>query len=178
MDNKKSKVKSQKSKVVNEEVELLKSQLVRTLADYDNLVKRVEREKSEIQKIISLRLILKLLTVLDGLESAQIHLKDQGLELALKELHKILKNQQVEKIEVMGKEFNIEQMGAYEFSALYPKERVQKEVAISIERMAPKVNIVYLFVRAGINALCFILSIILWTIIYLKRQKSRKALND
>lgn len=87
---KKIKFKSKTEKIVNEEAELLKSQLVRTLADYDNLIKRVEREKGEIQKVVSLGLILKLLSILDNLESAQVHLKDQGLAISIIEFKKVL----------------------------------------------------------------------------------------
>jgi molecular chaperone GrpE len=86
----KGKLKSKTEKFVNEEAELLKSQLVRTLADYDNLVKRVEREKGEIQKMVSLRLILKLLTALDMFESAQKHLQDSGLAIGIMEFKKVL----------------------------------------------------------------------------------------
>lgn len=85
-----AKGKNQNLKVNDAELEVLKNQLARALADYDNLVKRVEREKDEIQKLISLRLILKLLTVLDGLESAQEHLKDAGLAISIIEFKKVL----------------------------------------------------------------------------------------
>lgn len=89
----KSKFKSKTDKAVNEEAELLKSQLARTLADYDNLVKRVEREKGELQKIVSLGLILKLLSVLDMLENAQKHLQDQGLAIGIGEFINVLKDE-------------------------------------------------------------------------------------
>jgi molecular chaperone GrpE len=115
MDKKKSKSKSKTEKVVNEEAELLKAQLVRTLADYDNLVKRVEREKSEIQKIISLRLIIKLLTVLDGLESAQMHLKDAGLAISIVEFKRILSEEGLTEIKPkVGEQFDENWMEAIE----------------------------------------------------------------
>jgi molecular chaperone GrpE len=112
---KQSKSKPKTEKVVNEEAELLKSQLVRTLADYDNLVKRVEREKSEIQKIVSLRLILRLLTVLDGLENAQIHLKDTGLAISIVEFKKILSEEGLTEVSPkIGEEFDEQTMEAIE----------------------------------------------------------------
>ena len=52
--------------------------LARALADYDNLSKRVERERQDLGKIASVGLVLKLLPVLDNLESAQVHLKGSG----------------------------------------------------------------------------------------------------
>lgn len=80
---------SKQSKAKNEEADKLRSQLARALADYDNLIKRVERERTDIEKLVSLRLILKLLAVLDGLESAQEHLNDQGLAISIGEFKKI-----------------------------------------------------------------------------------------
>jgi len=90
MKSKKQVVVEKKEDKVHQELESVKSMLARALADYDNLSKRVDREKSEIQKIISLRLIVRLLTVLDGLESAQMHLKDAGLAISIIEFKKIL----------------------------------------------------------------------------------------
>lgn len=84
------KAKSEKRIANSGELELLKAQLARALADYDNLVKRVEREKGDIQKLISVRLIVRLLSVLDNLDAAQKHLKDQGLAISIEEFKKVL----------------------------------------------------------------------------------------
>jgi molecular chaperone GrpE len=87
---KQNKSKSKAEKDVNQEAELLKAQLLRTLADYDNLVKRVEREREDLGKIASIGIVARLLPVLDGLESAQIHLQDAGLAISLGEFKKVL----------------------------------------------------------------------------------------
>jgi molecular chaperone GrpE len=113
VNGKSSKIKEETK--INEEAELLKSQLARTLADYDNLVKRVEREREELGKMVSLRLVLKLLTVLDGLESAQKHLQDQGLAISIVEFKKVLSEEDL--IEVnpkIGDSFNENEMEAIE----------------------------------------------------------------
>ena len=68
----------------------LKNQLSRALADYDNLVKRVAREREDLAKIASLGVVIKLLPVLDNLESAQVHLKDSGLAISIGEFKKVL----------------------------------------------------------------------------------------
>ncbi len=103
----KSKFKSKTESAVNEEAEIVKSQLARALADYDNLVKRVERDRETIEKMVSLRLILKLLTVLDGLESAQEHLKDQGLAITIGEFKKVLSEEGLTEITPeVGEEFD------------------------------------------------------------------------
>lgn len=87
-----------KSKKENEEIEQLKNQLARALADYDNLRKRIERERLDIEKVVSLGLIIKMLSVLDTLESAQKHLQDQGLAITINEFKKVLDEEGLEEI--------------------------------------------------------------------------------
>lgn len=85
--------KSKKLKVedkVHEELEAVKGMLARALADYDNLSKRVDRERADLGKIASVGIIVRLLPVLDNLESAQVHLKDQGLAISIVEFKKVL----------------------------------------------------------------------------------------
>lgn len=76
----------------------LKNQLARALADYDNLRKRIEREKEDLEKLASLKLILRILPILDNLRSAQNHLKDAGLAITIGELENLLKEETVEEI--------------------------------------------------------------------------------
>ena len=111
-----TKVKSEEK--INEEAELLKSQLLRTLADYDNLVKRVEREREVLGKIASIGVIAKLLPVLDNLESAQKHLQDQGLAIAIGEFINVLKDEGFSVINPeIGNEFDENTMEAIEVVA-------------------------------------------------------------
>lgn len=76
----------------------LKNQLARALADYDNLRKRVEREKEDWEKLASLKLVLRLLPVLDNLRQAQNHLKDAGLAITIGEFENLLKDEGVEEV--------------------------------------------------------------------------------
>ncbi len=109
------KAKAKVEETVNEEAEVLKAQLARTLADYDNLVKRVERERDEVKKVLSLRLILKLLTVLDGFENAQEHLKDQGLAISIGEFKKVLSEEGLTEVKPeIGADFDENTMEAVE----------------------------------------------------------------
>jgi molecular chaperone GrpE len=82
----------------NEEVEALKSQLARALADYDNLVKRTERTQTDLQKIISARLVGRLLPIVDMLESAMKHSSDPGLAIVLQQFKDTLKSEGFEEI--------------------------------------------------------------------------------
>jgi molecular chaperone GrpE len=80
------------------EVEVVRAMLARALADYDNLSKRVDRERQELGKIASVGVIIKLLPVLDNLESAQVHLKDQGLAISILEFKKVLNEEGLSEI--------------------------------------------------------------------------------
>jgi molecular chaperone GrpE len=88
-------VKSQKK-----EIEIVKNQLARALADYDNLVKRVEREKDNFEKLANLKLAIRLLPVLDVLRQAQEHLKDPGVAITISQFEEALKSEGIEEIKV------------------------------------------------------------------------------
>ncbi len=118
MDN--DKVKSKKVKIKSEdkvhaELESVKGMLARALADYDNLSKRIERERQDLGKIASVGVIIKLLPVLDNLEAAQEHLKDAGLAISIGEFKKILSEEGLTEIRPKaGDEFNENEMEAIE----------------------------------------------------------------
>ena len=92
------KLKSKNLKVKTEETDVLKNQLARALADYDNLRKRIEREKEDLEKLAGLKLILRILPILDNLRAAQHHLKDTGLAITIGELENIIKDEGIEEI--------------------------------------------------------------------------------
>ena len=92
--------KTLKVKKEGEEAIQLRSQLARALADYQNLVRRVENEKNDFEKFSNLRIIVKLLPVLDILKQAQVHLKDQGLAITIKEFGDALKQEGIEELKV------------------------------------------------------------------------------
>ena len=97
------------------ELENVKAMLARALADYDNLSKRVERERQDLGKIASVGVIIKLLPVLDNLEAAQVHLKDQGLAISLIEFKKVLSEEGLNEIRPkIGDEFSEQEMEAIE----------------------------------------------------------------
>ena len=58
---------------------------LRALADYQNLEKRIERDKELLVKLASSVLVIKLLPVLDNLERAQDHLQDSGLDHVIRQ---------------------------------------------------------------------------------------------
>lgn len=80
------------------QINTLKSQLARALADYDNLNKRVEKEREILRTVSGIGLIKKMLPLLDMLYDAQKHLNDPGLAIIISEFASILKEEGVEKI--------------------------------------------------------------------------------
>jgi molecular chaperone GrpE len=92
----------------------LENKWKRALADYDNLQKRITREKEEFVKLANLILIDKLLDVLENLERVEKHVKDQGLELAVGQLREVLQAEGLEEIEVLGKQFDAQTMECVE----------------------------------------------------------------
>lgn len=89
-----------------EEVEMWKNKYLRALADYQNLEKRTEEEKQEVRMYATKQFLEKLLPVVDTLEMADVHIQDEGLSIAIKELHALLSKFGVEKIDVFGKAFD------------------------------------------------------------------------
>jgi len=86
----------------------LQEKYLRAVADYQNLEKRVEREKDNFVKFANSILILKLLPILDNLERAQHHLKDPGLDLVVKQFQEAVHSEGVSEITAQGTEFNPE----------------------------------------------------------------------
>ena len=90
--NKKQNIEGKKlSNNKMEENSLLKSQLARVLADYDNLKKRSDEERNTMYKLASISFVLKLLPILDSLREAQKHLNDQGIAIIVGQLESIFK---------------------------------------------------------------------------------------
>ncbi len=100
------------------EVERLQAELatvrdhsLRTLADFDNFRKRVERERAEAQKYAAVELLREILGIVDNLEralSAEGSLDDlkQGVEMILRQMSDLLERSGVERVEALDREFD------------------------------------------------------------------------
>lgn len=135
MDNKISKKsdtdiknKAQNPEQVQKELEEWKNKYLRALADYQNLEKRVIADRTEQEKFATKNFIIKILSVLDVLEQAEKVLKDQGIKLTIKQFRDVLKSEQVEKIEVLGKKFNPNLMECVEVVAGDNDDEIVEEV--------------------------------------------------
>lgn len=113
--DKRQSAKEKKEDKVHTELENVKLMLARALADYDNLSKRVQREREALGKIASLDILTRLFPVLDNLESAQVHLQDTGLAISIGEFKKVLTEEGLTEIRPkIGEEFNEDTMEAIE----------------------------------------------------------------
>ncbi|OGM28362.1 nucleotide exchange factor GrpE [Candidatus Woesebacteria bacterium RIFCSPLOWO2_01_FULL_39_61] len=98
---------ARKKDIKKEKEKDLKEQLARALADYDNLRKRVEKEKDVLEQLIGIKILTRMFPVYDMLFEAQEHLKDQGIAMIVVEFEKLLRDEGIEKIRVeKGQQFN------------------------------------------------------------------------
>lgn len=105
----------------------LKNQLARALADYDNLRKRVEREREEVEGLVKVMIVSRLLPIYDMIEGAQKHLKDSGLAITIDEFINVLKEEGIEKIPLKpGDKFDEELHEAIEVVDTSVDEKVKE----------------------------------------------------
>ena len=104
-----------------EELEILKKLLEekdeshkRALADYINLKRRTDEDKIAVIKFANEVLIEKFIGIFNDLEEANKHINDNGLAKVIDKFLKILKDEGVEIIDPLGKEFNSDDMEAIE----------------------------------------------------------------
>jgi molecular chaperone GrpE len=118
---------SKKKNNWQDKIDDLENKWKRALADYANLEKRIAKEKDFLVKFSNQELLEKLLPVLDDLERAEKHLKDQGLTIAINKLREVLKNEGIIEIKAEGEEFDPRLMEAIE-AVEGPKNRVMEVV--------------------------------------------------
>jgi molecular chaperone GrpE len=89
----------------------------RVLADYANLEKRIEREKSDFIQLANAQILDKLLPVLDDLELCEKHLKDKGVSLVYNRFREVLESEGLGEIKASGEKFDPETMDCVEMVA-------------------------------------------------------------
>lgn len=91
-----------------------KNKYLRAMADYQNLEKRSGEQVQQARLFAAEVVISRLLPVVDTFDKVHEHIKDVGFELAYKQLHGVLEEQGVEKMDVIGKPFNPHEMECVE----------------------------------------------------------------
>jgi molecular chaperone GrpE len=95
--------------------QILKEQLARALADYANLKKRSDEERSTMYKLASVSFMSKLLPIIDNLKQAQNHVNDSGIAIIIGQLETLAKDEGFEEIKLkVGDLFNEELAEAVE----------------------------------------------------------------
>ncbi|MNN74143.1 heat shock protein GrpE [compost metagenome] len=93
-----------------------KQRLLRTQADFDNFRRRTQKEKEELGKYASAKLITELLPVVDNFEralsttsdNAEIASYAKGVEMILRQFEGILQAEGLTAMETVGQPFNPE----------------------------------------------------------------------
>lgn len=89
----------------------LQTKFLRLSADFQNYRRRVDKEKSDIYAYANEKIVLQLLEVMDNFERAMQTADPedkyvQGIALIFKQLEDLLKKNNVEEIEALGKSFD------------------------------------------------------------------------
>lgn len=111
---KKDDTQPNKEEELQKQVDEWKNKYLRALADYQNLEKRSRDHVGEARKFAAEIVLSRLLPVADTLKKAKDHVKDPGIDLTYKELQAVLEEQGVEKIDVLGRQFDPHEMECVE----------------------------------------------------------------
>ncbi len=115
-----------------DELVRVKAQMLRALADYDNLQKRVEKDRSRIEQMALVRVVEKLIPAVDMFLKANEHVKDDGLSMAVNSLLNVLKNEGIVMIQPKeGDGFDENQHEAVEAILDDEKDGLIKEMTMS-----------------------------------------------
>jgi len=83
-----------------------KNKNLRALADYQNFEKRVREEQETVRVKGKQEIFIQLLSILDSLEKAEVFIKDVGLKQVKDSFCQLLRDEQIEEINLLGKEFD------------------------------------------------------------------------
>ena len=79
--------------------------LQRVQADFENYIKRVEKEKEQLKLHAKSELLLRLIDIKEDFERA-LDKTDEGVKMIYNNFNKILKEEGIREIDAVGKEFN------------------------------------------------------------------------
>ena len=114
VNRKKSSKQSNEVKKLKEENVLLKDQLLRKVAEFDNYKKRTERDFYDRVQNANERLIGSLLPVLDDFERSLEHAREanntesllEGVELVYKKMYSLLEKEGLKSLDAIGQDFD------------------------------------------------------------------------
>ncbi len=106
----------EKIKSLENEIEKYKELALRKAAEFENYKRRTENDQMNLIKYAAESFIIKLLPIIDDLERSLAHMTEEtdvekikeGIQIIYNKLIKTLNDQGVQKIEAIGKPFNVE----------------------------------------------------------------------
>ena len=104
----------EKIKKLEQQLQAAKARELRAQADYQNLVRRSQQERTAFVKMAARDSIEALLQPLSHLELASAQIKDPGLTMVIDQFKRVLEQQGLEEIDPIGQLFNVETMEVVE----------------------------------------------------------------
>lgn len=98
------------------EVEETQQRFVRAQADFDNFRRRTQKEKEELAKYASMKLVTELVPVIDNFERAMATVPEgtesesfsKGIQMIFRQLETVLNNEGLTAMDTVGQPFNPE----------------------------------------------------------------------
>ena len=124
------------------EVEETQQRFVRAQADFDNFRRRTQKEKEELAKYASMKLVTELVPVIDNFERAMATVPEgtesesfsKGIQMIFRQLETVLNNEGLTAMDTVGQPFNPEfhqaimQVESDEYEEGTVVEEVQKAI--------------------------------------------------
>jgi molecular chaperone GrpE len=120
----------EKLKTVEESAHLAQENEKRAVADYQNLMRRTQEEKIKMIKFASRSVVESILQPLEHLFLAKEQLKDKGLEMVYQQFQTALKDEGLEEISVLGKEFDPQMMEVVDKQLVEDQKQVNKVIKV------------------------------------------------
>lgn len=92
------------------EVNIAHEREKRSLADYQNLLRRTQEQRQKLVKSANKQLIQVLLPALENLDRATEEINDSGLDMVVSQLWSSLEDLGLQKIEAKGRKFDLDTM--------------------------------------------------------------------
>lgn len=88
------------------QVQKLQEAYQRARADYTNLENRVKANQEQFASLVSATILTKVIGIIDHLELAARHLNDQGINMILEQMKRLLEEEGVTPLETVGQTFD------------------------------------------------------------------------
>lgn len=123
-----SKVESEKSKDPAEVNVDYKERYLRALADYQNLKRQVEAERTHLFEFATMSVLEQLIPTLDLLHQAEVFVKDAGLKMVVSQFEKTLTDMGLQELTLVGTDYDPHTAEVVDTIEDDGKENIVKEV--------------------------------------------------